>query len=192
MAAFGMSYLTIAPITAETDAAITYGNGMVVEHARRGAMTYNWVEGKLKGDNKTAEYLAYLEDADLELETTELANEAAVMMGLVKTKGTGENQVYQVKTKTGDPLGVGWIETLLINGEYSYRAVWVHKVTLRQNSTEATTREDTINWGTPTVQGKAWCVMTDEEGEEQVREYKDFETETAAQTWLKTKAHITP
>jgi len=192
MASFGLSNLCVAPVTAETASAITYSAGKMVEHARRAAMTYNWVEGKLKGDNKTAEYMAYLEDADLELETTELDNDVAVMMGLVKTKGTSNAQVYQVKTLTGTPVGIGWMETLMVNNEYIYRGVWVHKVTLRQNSTEASTREDTINWGTPTVQGKCWCVLTDADGEDQVRDYKDFETEAAAVTWLKGKAGITP
>lgn len=192
MAGFGLSYLTVAPISAETDSAITYGTGLIAEHARRAAMTYNWVEGKLKGDNKTAEYVAYLEDADLELETTELDNDVAVMMGLVKVRGTGDDIVYQVKTKTGTPLGAGWIETLLINDEYIYRAVWVHKITMRQNSVEASTREDTVNWGTPTVQGKAWCVLKDADGEDQIRDYKEFDSEAAALTWLKGKANITP
>lgn len=193
MAAFGATYLCVAPITAEGSNSITYGTGAQVEHLRRTAITYNWDESKLNGDNTLAEYYRHLIDADLEFETTELDAEIAVLMGLEKVKtaaSTGVPAVYTMKTESGDPIGVGFVQSMIINGEKLYRAIWVHKVTMRQNSENTATKEDTMNWQTPTVQGKGWPVMLDATGEDQIRDFSEFETETAAIAWLKAKAGI--
>lgn len=197
MAGFGMSYLVAAPISAETSGTITYGTGAVCEHARRGAITYNWIEGKLAGDNITAEYIKILQDADIEVETTELDDAVAVLLSLEKIKtaattgSTSTPAVYTMKTEIGSPVGLGFIKTMLVNGEKSYQAVWIHKVVFVRNNEESTTKEDTIAWQTPTISGKCNCVMLDASGEAQIRDYSTFETEAAAKAWLNGLANIT-
>lgn len=193
MAGFGLEHLVVAPITAEANNTITYGAGVVAEHARRCAITYNWDEGKLYGDNTLAEYLKKLNDADIEVETTELPAETAVAMGLEKVKsasGTNEPAVYTLKTKTSTNYGVGYLCWDIINSEDVYTAVWIHKVTFTRNNEERTTKEDTTNWQTPTVSGKCWPVMLDATGEDQIRDYAEFDSRAAAVAWLDAKAKI--
>lgn len=196
MAGFGATCLVVAPITAEAGNTITYGTGARVEHLRRVAITYNWDESKFAGDNMTAEYYNHLIDADVEIETTELDGEIAVIMGLEKVKTAAEsganatNALYTMKTESGAPCGVGFIQNLLINNVPIYRAIWVHKVTMRPSNENASTKEDTINWQAPTVNGKAFPVNLDASGEAQVRDFREYSTEAAALTWLKSLANV--
>ena len=187
MAGFGLKHLVVAPVTAETATSITYGTGKVAEHARRAAITYNWDDAKLAGDDKTAEQVKILNDADVEIETTELTPDVAVLLGLEKVKSEGATStptVYTMVTVNSQPVGVGYIGVDMINGAKVYTAVWIHKVVFSRNNEERTTKEDTINWQTPTISGKAPCVALDNTGEDQIRDYAEFETEAAAITWL--------
>ena len=193
MAAFGATYLVVAQITAEGSNTITYGTGAQVKHLRRAAITYNWDESKFHGDNALAEYYRHLIDADLAFETTELDAAIAVIMGLEKVKSaaaTGVPAVYTLKTENGDPVGIGFVQSMIVDGKKFSRAIWVHKVTMRQNSENATTKEDTLSWQAPTVQGKGWPVMLDATGEDQIRDFSEFEDEADAIAWLKAKAGI--
>ena len=194
MAGFGLKHLVVAPVTAETASTITYGTGAVCEHARRAAITYNWDEAKLYGDDKLAEYIKSLQDADIELETTELTPATAVLMGLEveKTASTSSTPaVYTMVTDQSDSVGVGYVAVDFINGEKVYTGVWIHKVTFTRNNEERSTKEDTVNWQSPTVSGKCWPLALGANGENQIRDFSEFETETAAVAWVNSKAGIT-
>jgi phi13 family phage major tail protein len=193
MAAFGATFLAVAKVATEGTNSITYDTGAQVEHLRRCAVTYNWDEAKLYGDNMLAEYLKTLTDADIEIETTELTPAVAVTMGLEAEKAaatSGVPAVYTLKTESGDPLGVGFVQCFIVNGTKIFRGVWFHKVTFSPSNEEANTKEETLNWGTPTISGKAWPIMLDASGEAQVRDFSDFDTEAKAIAWVKTKAGI--
>ena len=192
MARIGMQYLVFAPITAEANNSITYGTGVKADHARRGAITYNKDDATLYGDDTVAEHVVTTIDADIEIETTELDNAVATMLGLERVKsGTGTSAVYTLATENLTPVGCGFIQTHIVNGVKSYRAIWFHKVTFSPDNEESNTKEETIDWGTPTITGKAWSVNLDATGVPQIRDYKDCETLAAAQTWLKGLANIT-
>lgn len=192
MARIGMQYLCFAPITAEANNSITYGTGLKADHARRGAVTYNWDEASLYGDDALAEYLKTMTGADVEIETTELANNVATLLGLETVKsGTGATTVYTLATECTTNVGFGFIQVNVVNGTKIYRAIWFHKVTFSPSNEESSTKEETIAWGTPTITGKVWPVHLDASGVPQVRDYQEFSTLSAAETWLKTKAGIT-
>ena len=92
--------------------------------------------------------------------------------------------------ENGDPVGIGFVQSLIVDGSKISRAIWVHKVTMRQNSENATTKEATMTWQANTVQGKGWPVMLDASGEDQIRDFSEFTDETDAIAWLKAKAGI--
>ena len=190
MARIGMRNLVFAPISAETANTITYGTGKLAEHARRGNITYNWAEGSLYGDDILAEYIKEATGADIELEMTELDDAVAVLLGLERQVGETNATYYTMKTAIATPVGFGFLQVHIVNSVRKYRAIWFHKVTFSPSNEESTTREDSIQWGNPTITGKAWAVDLDNV-ESQIRDYKDFETETAAMTWLKGRANIT-
>lgn len=192
MARIGMKYLVFAPISAETEASgvtsLTYGAGVKADHARRGAITYNWDEASLYGDDKLAEYLKSATGADVEIETTELDTAVAVLLGLEKSKGS---DVYTLATENTVNVGFGFIQVNIVNGVKSYRAFWFHKVTFSPDNEESNTKEETIDWGTPTITGKVWPVVLNLTLGAELRTYKDFESEAAAVSYLNGLANIT-
>lgn len=191
MARIGMKHLVYAPISAEGSNSITYGTGVLAEHARRGAVTYNWAEGSLYGDDLLAEYAKECRGADIEVEMTELDAAVAVLLGLEKVKsGSGATAVYTMKSENQVRVGFGFIQTQVVNGTKLYRAFWFHKVSFTPGNEESATKEDTIAWGSPTISGKCWTVDLDDSGEPQVRDFKDFTTEAAAAAWLDGLANV--
>jgi hypothetical protein len=94
-------------------------------------------------------------------------------------------------TDQSESVGVGYVAVDFINGEKVYTGVWVHKVTFTRNNEERSTKEDTVNWQTPTISGKCWPLALGTNGENQIRDFSEFETETAAIAWVNSKAGIT-
>lgn len=193
MAAVGMKYLTFAPITTETaQSAITYGTGAVAEHAISGEITYNHDEQKLYGDDRLAEYYNGMVDYDMELGLTELDDSLATMLGIerITTAGSPEITTYHLVQDNTTAVGVGFMQTLIKNGTRSYVGYWFHKVTFVMNSESAQTKGESLEWQTPTLNGKGWGVELDAVNGVQYRERQVFATESAALTWLKAKAGV--
>ena len=193
MARIGMRHLVFAPIEAEANGTITYGTGLVIGRAVRGAMTLNRYDGKLYGDDTIAESYNAVRDISLEIETTELEEEKAAAMGLLKATSTGSGTTatttYSVTDAPGNYGGVGWVQVLQRFGQIKYKAVWVRKAQLGNENDESNTKQDSINFGTNALTGTALGVESGEDvifTDEQV-----FATLSAAVAWLDGKANIT-
>jgi hypothetical protein len=192
MAAVGMKYLTFAPITAGTaQSAITYGTGVVAEHAISGNITYNFDEQSLYGDDKLAEYFKGLTGYDIELGLTELDDALAVLLGIERAATATNITTYHMVADNTTSVGVGFVQTLIVNGAKSYVGYWFHKATFSINNENAQTKGESIEWQTPTLTGKGWGVELDASNGVQYRERQVFTTEAAALAWLKSKANIT-
>lgn len=193
MAAVGMKYLTFAPITAETaQSAITYGTGIVAEHAISGSVTYNYDEQSLYGDDKLAEYYKGLTGYDIEIGLTELDDALVVLLGIERAATASSATTYHMVADNQAAVGVGFMQTLIVNGAKSYVGYWFHKVSFSINSENAQTKGETVEWQTPTLNGKGWGVELDASNGTQYRERQVFATEAAALAWLKGKAGVTP
>lgn len=192
MAAVGMKYLTFTPITAETpQSAITYGTGVVAQHAISGEVTYNRDEQKLFGDDALAEYYNGLTDYDMTLGLTELDDDLVVMLGIERAATATNVTTYHMVADNQQAVGVGFMQTQIKNGVTSYIGYWFHKVTFVINTESAQTRGETLEWQTPTLNGQGWGVELDTTNGAQYRERQVFTTEAAALAWLKGKANIT-
>lgn len=194
MAAVGMKYLTFAPISSETaQSPITYGTGAVAEHAISGSITYNYDEQSLYGDDKLAEYYKGLTGYDIEIGMTELADSLSTLLGIetVTTTGSPAISTYHLVPDNMTSCGVGFMQTLIVNGTKSYIGYWFHKVTFSINSESAQTRGESVEWQTPTLNGKGWGVELDATGVVQYRDRQVFTTEALALAWLKAKAGVT-
>ena len=194
MAAVGMKYLTFAPISAETaQSPITYGTGAVAEHAISGSITYNYDEQSLYGDDKLAEYYKGLTGYDIEIGMTELTDSLSVMLGIERTSSAGSPAIttYHLVPDNMTTCGVGFMQTLIVNGAKSYIGYWFHKVTFSVNNESAQTKGESIEWQTPTLTGKGWGVELDAVNGAQYRDRQVFTTEAAALAWLKAKAGVT-
>lgn len=191
MAKVGMRHLVYATVSAETPGtSITYTGGADLAPAVRGSLNYDRSDNPLYGDD-------VMQDADngitgftLDIETTELsaANEAAL---LGYTADGTDATLYSVTDATAPYVGVGFIQVLRRKGTVTYRAVWFPKVQFGITSEETQTRQQSIEWGTPTLNGKGFGVYLDSSGKATYRLQKEVATLAAAESFLDTKAGIT-
>lgn len=194
MAAIGMKYLTFAPVDTETDSSITYTTGVLAEHARRGDISYEWDESDYYGDDMMVDHVKKMTGYTATVEMTNIDPDLMVLLGLEEkiTTGTGSSATYSYELVEGAEVNVGWgfMQTLRIDGEESYRAYWFYKTTFSPANANAKTREKTIEWGSPTMDGKGWGVHTAADAKVRFRVFEDFDTEAKALAWLKAKAGI--
>lgn len=194
MAYVGMKNLCVAPVSAESSSGITYGTGLLTEHVRKGDITYTYDESDYYGDDRKVDYIKKILDYDVTLEMTNIATEVLTALGLEEAiaEGTGTTTTrYELAGEAEVPVGFGFIQTLRIDGEYTYRAYWFYKTTFSPSDMNSKTMEKNLEWGSPTIKGKGWGVIADSTGKTRWRTFEDFETEAAALAWLKTKAGIT-
>lgn len=194
MAYVGMKNLCVAPVSAESSSGITYGTGLLTEHVRKGDITYTYDESDYYGDDRKVDYIKKILDYDVTLEMTDIATEVLTALGLEEAiaEGTGTTTTrYELAGEAEVPVGFGFIQTLRIDGEYTYRAYWFYKTTFSPSDMNSKTMEKNLEWGSPTIKGKGWGVIADSTGKTRWRTFEDFETEAAALAWLKTKAGIT-
>lgn len=192
MAVIGMRYPVAAPITAETEgSALTYGTGVVIAKAIRANFTYNRNDNPLYADDTIAENDNGLTGYDIELEVDKLPDTVRVaLLGEVAVTTGGET--YYEQTDASAPYcGFGFVRVLREGGEDKYQAVWCHKCQFSEPSEESTTKGETIEWGTPTLNAVGMGVRNDSTGAIKYRVHETFATIAAALAWLNTKANIT-
>lgn len=193
MAFIGMRHPVAAPITAETEgSAITYGAGKVVGKAISGSITWNRPDNPLYADDAIAEDDNGITGGTLEFGADDIDDEARVMLlGLVKTSGTTSTpDIYDITDAAAPYVGFGYMRVRRKGGVTTYQAIWYHKIQFSENSEEANTKGETIEWGTPTLSGKVFGVMIDSTGAHKYRQHANFETEADAKAWLNAKAGI--
>ena len=190
MAKVGMRHLVYAKVATETPGtSITYSGGADLAPAVSGSLNYDRSDNPLYGDDVMQDNDNGITGFTLDIETTELsaANEAA-LLGLV-ADGT-DATLYSVTDASAPYVGVGFVQVLRRKGVVSYRALWFPKVQFGISSEETQTRQQSIEWGTPTLNGKGFGVYLDATGKATFRMQKECETLAAAQTFLDTKAGI--
>ena len=191
MAKVGMRHLVYAKVATETPGtSITYSAGADLAPAIRGSVTYDRPDNPLYGDDVMQDNDNGVTGLTLEIETTGLsaANEAA-LLGLV-ADGT-DATLYSVTDAAAPYVGIGFVQVLRNAGTVTYRAVWFPKVQFGLESEETNTRQQNIEWGTPTLTGKGFGVYLDSSGAATFRMQKECSTLAAAQTFLDGKAGIT-
>ena len=191
MAVIGMRYPVAAPITTETEgAALVYGTGVVIAKAIRANFTYNRNDNPLYADDTIAENYNGLTGYDIELEVDKLPDAVRVAI-LGETEVTTSSETYYEQTDASAPYcGFGFMRVLRENGTDKYQAVWCHKVQFSEPSEETTTKGETIEWGTPTLNAVGMGVRNDATGRIKYRIHETFDTPAAALAWLNTKANI--
>lgn len=85
-------------------------------------------------------------------------------------------------------LGMGFIETHLNGGVYSYRAIMLCRVAFDIPADEVNTRGESIEWQTPTVSG---TIMRSEEPHHRWKQEATFTTIEQAIAYLKNRLSIT-
>ena len=76
------------------------------------------------------------------------------------------------------------------NTKNYYEALWCRKVKFRLPSEETRTKEGTIQWRTPTMEGTGAGLFVDSGDHAKYIKHKTFDTASAAKAWLDELAHV--
>ena len=188
----GMNYPVAAAISAYTPgSAITYGTGFVVSEARGADLQWENENGEFYGDDVRL-------DAMNGIVGYTLAFEAAGLSDTVREKLLGESKSsdeYSITGAEAPDVGFGYIKRMRDNASgtvvENYEGWWFHKIKFGQPNENARTKERTIEWRAPTINGTGMGVFlatADEKPRFAVHE--TFATLAAAKAWLNTKANI--
>lgn len=181
MAYFGLSNPYIAKLDAESGA---YSDGFKCGEAVGTEITPNFNEASLFGDDKLQEYVKEFKDADVTMTVTTLPLKAAdTMFG--HTVDEEKKTVTYGANDASNYVGYGFFVREMKNGKVSFSAAWLPKVKFADSAESFATKGDSITFATPSISGKA---APDAQGNWRYKQ--TFQTEEAADAWLKEKANI--
>ena len=195
MAFIGMRHVVMAKVASHTAGAEpTYSAGMVAGKAITGNLTINRNNNPLYADDVIAEDDNGITSMDLELGLDDLLEDVQAYMGLLKevSTGTGTAAVttYYENSAAADEVGVGYIRVRRKNGATTFQGIWIYKALFSKNSENSQTKGETIEWQTPTVNGRCMGLSVDSTGEATFRKIRNFTSEDDAVEWLDGLAQI--
>ena len=196
MAYIGLRHPVVAPITAETPGTgITYGTGRVLGKAIAANVTYNRPDNPLYADDSIAENDNGITDGTVEFNADDLTNDdRAAVLGLVALQSSGQSPaptgVYRLTDAAAPYVGFGYLRVRRKSGATTFEAFWFYKVQFAEESENAQTKGQQIEWGTPTLNGRFMGVQLDSSGAIAYRDNQLFTTEAAAVAWLDGLANI--
>lgn len=183
MASMGLKYLAWAQQASEpTDAVPTYSTGKVIGKMVSANLSVENNEGELYADDMLAEYINEFKSGEF---TAEVGNITLADQAMIYG-ATYASDEMKVASTDAPPYGaIGGIQILLVNNARKYRAWFFPKVRASLPDWDATTRGDSISFGTQPIKMK---VMSPAYGPWYY--LKEFTTEAAAQAYIDTKLGV--
>ena len=188
----GMMYPVFAPLTTHTDGSMpTYGNGVVIQEARNATITRTYNDNPLYGDDRIVDDDNGLTSLSISFEPTGLSDsDRKLLLGEEDygTSGVSGQWVSDNETPWG---GFGYIRKMRLNGVKSFEAWITLKVKFQEQSMATSTKEGSISWGTPTLNGNAAGLYVDETDKLRFELHKTFSSISAAKAWLNAMLNVT-
>ena len=187
----GMMYPVFAPITTHTDGSMpTYGNGVVIHEARNCNISKTYNDNPLYGDDRIVDDDNCLTALTASFEPTGLSDSDRMLL-------FGENEISvggltcQVESDNETPYGgFGYIRKMRNNGSVTYEAWIILKIKFQEESQNTATKEGSISWNTPKLNGRAAGVYIDDTGKLRWRVHETFEAISAAKSWINTVLNV--
>lgn len=196
MAHIGMKY----PVAAPWSEGNTYADGFVIAKAINFTGTPNKNDASLYADDAVAETDLSVKDWGTSLNVDDLALKVqADLLGHTysEASGTGDSATpEQIEIGSDDVapyFGVGFYKRRRKNNVTTFTVIWLYKVQHSEPTENAETKGESVNFQTPTIEGKAYPVeITGSDGTTKMSVGKKliFSTEAAAIAWLKKQAGI--
>ena len=188
----GMMYPVWAPLTAHTEGAMpTYGTGRVLQEARNATVNKEYANNPLYGDDRIVDDDNGMTGLTMSFESTGLSDaDRVAVLGEEQYGTSGVSGQWETDAET--PWGgFGYIRKMRDNGTKKFEAWWTLKIKFQEETQTTSTREGSITWNTPTLNGRAAALYVDSGDHAKFRLHKTFATIADAKNWLKTMAHIT-
>ena len=187
----GMMYPVFAPLVSHTDGSMpSYGSGVVIQEARNCTITKTYNNNPLYGDDRIVDDDNGLQELKASFEPTGLTDsdrvllfgEDAVSVGGITCHAESDNE-----TPWG---GFGYIRRMRDNGVRKFEAWIILKIKFQEENQTTTTKEGSIQWNTPTLNGRAAALYIDSSDKMRFRVHGTFETIAAAKSWINTVLNV--
>ena len=186
----GMRHPVWAPLQSHTEGSEpTYGAGRVIQEAIEATINFNAdTTTGLYGDDVMVDMDDGITGYTVSFNPTGLKDaDRQDMLGEEVTTGS----VYEI-TDAGSPWGgFGYFRVMRDdNRTRYYEAYWCRKIKFREPSQTTRTKEGSVQWLTPTLEGTGAGLIVD--GGEKIKyiKHKTFETAAAAKAWLDGLANV--
>ena len=187
----GMMYPVFAPLVSHTEGSMpTYGTGRVIQEARNASITKTYNNNPLYGDDRIVDDDNGLQSLTMSFESTGLSNEDRVMLFGEKTGTVGGLTAYLEGDNETPWGGFGYIRKMRDNGVKKFEAWITLKIKFQEESQTTATKEGTISWNTPTLNGRAAALYIDSSDEMRFRVHQTFDTIAAAKNWINTVLNV--
>lgn len=169
----------------------TYSSGKVIAEAVSAALNWNRADGHFYGDDVELDTENGILGYTLDFEPSGLTDEARAML-LGETVSSSE---YTINEDASPDVGFGYVRVMRTSGtsgvSTTYEGWWFYKLKFGLTSEEARTKEQNIEWRTPTLNGIGSGVQQSSGGKLEYAVHKSFDTKAGAIAYVKGKAGIT-
>lgn len=187
----GMMYPVWAPLTAHTDGSMpTYGTGRVIQEARNATINREYANNPLYGDDRIVDDDNGLTGLTMSFESTGLSKQDRLtLLGEEDSTIIGISGTFVSDNET--PWGgFAYIRKMRENGVKKFEAWLTLKIKFQEESQATNTKEGQINWGTPTLNGRAAGLYVDSSDKVRYQLYETFATIAEAKTWINNLLHV--
>ena len=187
----GMMYPVWAPLATHTDGSMpTYSAGTVIQEARNATVNREYANNPLYGDDRIVDDDNGMTGLTISFESTGLSDaDRKAMLGEEDygTSGVSGQWVSDNETPYG---GFGYIRKMRDNGTKKFEAWWTLKIKFQEESMATSTKEGSITWNTPTLNGRAAGLYVDSGDDTKYQLHQTFTSITSAKAWLNALANI--
>ena len=184
----GMVYPVAALVATYTPGtSITYSTGFVVAEAVSASINWDRADGHFYGDDIELDSDNGILGYTMDFEPTGLSDTVRGNL-LGETVSSGE---YTITDTPAPDVGFGYVRVMRNKGVVKYEAWWYFKEKFGISSEETRTKERSIEWRVPTLNGVGAGVTLDSTGKLSFANHKTFDDLTSAKAYLNSKAGIT-
>ena len=199
MAYIGMRKPRFAPIsTPRVDgSAITYGTPIVLGPAVSANLTFDIADNPDYGDDVIQNNDKGINGYNIALETNDISKEGrATCLGWKPVSGGTPAAVthYEVNDDAPPEGGLAYMRVKLPAGSSTrkYEAFFFHCLQCSSGGENASTKQKQITWNHPTINASGVGVYIDSTGKARYFDWMEFDSESAAETWINGKFGYTP
>ena len=190
----GMVNPVVATVQTYTaGSSISYSAGKKVAEAVAASLNWQRADGRFYGDDTLLDSENGILGYTLDFEPSGLTDDVRAYI-LGETVQTGE---YSVTENASPDVGFGYVRVMRTTNsssgvvDTSYEGWWFYKLKFGVNNEETRTKEQNVEWRTPTLNGVGAGVQLTSGGARKYAVHKTFTTKADAVSYVNGKAGIT-
>lgn len=147
------------------------------------SVTPEYRDNALWGSNAQQENDAGISGGSISLNLTHVSMENEAYMYGFESLGDGKG--YVITDKAAPYMGTGYVQTVLEKGVQKFHGYFWKKAQFAMSQRSARTKEQNINYQTPTANGRVYAVDDNTDGNAQFELHNEFEKAEDALEWVK-------